>query len=325
MSHMISSDPHPALSMYAHAAETYFAADDDMFSWYNVRSLCEKFGTDPCIAEYLERFYASYGDNAALTAYFRLFYYTVFTSGHEFSYISDTALLPRPECDADFPGAFDTVIALTAIRHLESRLSKAALDVERFSREYIRTFNRFSGMNLKNHGSMAITSRNYAYFLHGYARPELIQIGRLSYEYRPAHFAAEGIAVGDKVISVHIPAYGPLYPEAVEASFREAGEILPKLFDVSKIKGVVCFSWLLDEQLNDMLRPDSNILAFQKRFDIVERVPNNKAFFELIFERPPCPLSELTPRNKFQRRLIALHENGGTLYDGCGVLRQKLW
>ena len=39
------------------------------------------------------------------------------------------------------------------------------------------------------------------------------------------------------------------------------------------MSGFVCHSWLLDPQLGEYLRPDSNIMRFQQRFDVLPWLP----------------------------------------------------
>ncbi|MEV8373466.1 acyltransferase domain-containing protein [Kribbella sp. NPDC056861] len=81
-------------------------------------------------------------------------------------------------------------------------------------------------------------------------RGRLLRLGRFQFEPTP-----EGL------LEVHIPGDGPMPPEACDDSFAQAAA-----FYGPDYPQVTCHSWLLDEQLNDYLPPDSNIILFQQRF-----------------------------------------------------------
>ena len=71
----------------------------------------------------------------------------------------------------------------------------------------------------------------------------------------------------DDALEMHIPEDGKLsYDDCIE-SMKEAQEFYKKYFDVD-IKGFTVMSWLADEALNEVLPPESNILKFQKLYDV---------------------------------------------------------
>ena len=89
----------------------------------------------------------------------------------------------------------------------------------------------------------------------GFASGELIEL--LKIEWEPV------LKPGDPVINIHIPESGPLKPQACRESLFGARDFFDRYLPDYPWKAFMCDSWLLDPQLKAILRPDSNILAFQ--------------------------------------------------------------
>jgi hypothetical protein len=73
---------------------------------------------------------------------------------------------------------------------------------------------------------------------------------------------------GRWVIDTHIPEGGPLTPETVDASFARARDLFGRHFADLPAEAFHCHSWLLDPQLADVLPADSNIVRFQRRWEL---------------------------------------------------------
>ena len=128
---------------------------------------------------------------------------------------------------------------------------------------------------------------------------------------------------GDKVITIHIPGDGKLSPELVEQSLKDAEVILGKCFAKYHWKGFVCQTWFLDTQLREVLPPESNMLKFQDRFDLVMAGDNrNHSLFEHIFRVKPTDLSNLVPKNCFQEVMLQRAVEGKKMYWGFGILKR---
>lgn len=67
---------------------------------------------------------------------------------------------------------------------------------------------------------------------------------------------------GDPMLSIHIPADGPMTPENCLASMRDAASFFDTVYPVNW-KGFWCHSWLLDPFLQEILPATSNIVQFQ--------------------------------------------------------------
>ncbi|MEK8105165.1 hypothetical protein NKG94_08060 [Micromonospora sp. M12] len=111
------------------------------------------------------------------------------------------------------------------------------------------------------------------------------------------------------------PTSGPLTPEAVDASLDEARAFFPRHFPDERYTAFTCASWLLDPQLRDYLPESSNIVRFQRRFEL--DLPGGRgpdADIEVLrfgFRTLTTPLDELPRRTLLQRALVDHRKAGG--------------
>jgi hypothetical protein len=131
-----------------------------------------------------------------------------------------------------------------------------------------------------------------------------------------------GFRHGDLVLGVHIPATGPLTPDACDDSLRRAGTFFADQFGEGGSRVATCTSWLMDDQLAAYLPPESNILEFQRRFELVPGARDADAeTFGFVFGRMPASLDELTPRTGLERALVDHVRAGGHWRMRTGWLR----
>jgi hypothetical protein len=83
-----------------------------------------------------------------------------------------------------------------------------------------------------------------------------------------------GDGVSGHVLSVHIPPIGPLDAQESEESVAAAVEYFGRWYPEEPLAGLVCHSWPLDPQLAEYLSPESNIIRFQNRFDLLPYLPS---------------------------------------------------
>ncbi|GAA1639822.1 acyltransferase domain-containing protein [Catellatospora bangladeshensis] len=136
-----------------------------------------------------------------------------------------------------------------------------------------------------------------------HARGGLYQLGRLQHHR------------GDSAISLHIPDAGPLTPEAVTASLDEARAFFPRHFPDEHYTTFACGSWLLDPQLLEYLPEDSNIVRFQRRFELEpyeapEGLDPDVEVLRFVFRSLTTPLDRL-PRDTVLRRAVVDHLEAG--------------
>ncbi len=89
------------------------------------------------------------------------------------------------------------------------------------------------------------------------------------YDEEEAEALGEGSRRGDVALDVHVPEGPGLTPDACDASDALARDLLASSFADFGIRVATCTSWLLDEQLAGYLPEGSNIVGFQRRFELL--------------------------------------------------------
>jgi hypothetical protein len=116
---------------------------------------------------------------------------------------------------------------------------------------------------------------------------------------------APGFRHGDPALGLHIPESGPMTPAACDASFASARVFFERHFPEYADAVVTCTSWLMDDQLLDWLPPDSNIVQFQRRFELVPgSLEADASPIQFVFGRPLESLDELPQRTTLERALV---------------------
>jgi hypothetical protein len=116
---------------------------------------------------------------------------------------------------------------------------------------------------------------------------------------------------GSPVLGVHVPSGSPLDATGCDASFEAASIFFPRYFPEDASRLAVCTSWLLDEQLADYLPPESNIVRFQRRFELVPGTrDSDDSVFLWVFDRVPGALDELSPQTQLER-VVVQHVRAG--------------
>lgn len=128
------------------------------------------------------------------------------------------------------------------------------------------------------------------------------------------------LETGDPTVSLHIPAGGGLSPQTVDETMSEIQEFLRKYYPDYKYKAFVCYSWLMDPQLVDLLGKEANISRFCNRFRKVTMKSDGNAVFRFVFLKPDTnfELTELPETTTLERALKNHYLNGKAIYEICG-------
>ncbi|GHJ17343.1 MULTISPECIES: acyltransferase domain-containing protein [unclassified Micromonospora] len=129
-----------------------------------------------------------------------------------------------------------------------------------------------------------------------HTRGGLYELGRLQHQR------------GD-TIGLHIPEAGPLSPAAVDASLDRARAFFPRHFPDERHTEFSCGSWLLDPQLREHLPEDSNIVRFQRRFELEpyqepDGIDADVEVLRFVFRTLSTPLDRLERRTALQRAVV---------------------
>ena len=163
---------------------------------------------------------------------------------------------------------------------------------------------------------------------------ERFALGRFQYEcagFDCDHYEKDGFLLkrGDNVINFHIPSSGAMTKDIRMDSYRKAYQFYEK----ERINGVlpmVCDSWLLFPEHNNMLPDSSNIRSFMSDFTILRQseeynFSNGWRVYGKENLEPICDLPENSSLERgYKKLLLAGKKSGGgyglILFDGEKIL-----
>jgi len=119
----------------------------------------------------------------------------------------------------------------------------------------------------------------------------------------------------ETALTVHIPDDGRLYYEECVKSYSAAVD-----FFAGREPVFTCETWLLNENLKQLLSPDSNILRFAGDFTVTEGDPDNRQAEERVFNFRLQDDPSLYPQNtSLQRKLRQYLMDGGKMGTKFGT------
>lgn len=128
----------------------------------------------------------------------------------------------------------------------------------------------------------------------------------------------------DASLEIHLPAGLRLTEDAVRESVAMAKEFFAKYFPDYRYDKLTCHSWLLDPTLCELLPESSNILRFQRMFDIVKTERSDdiiKYVFGWGVRR--ADVLEAECKSSLAAKVKERVKAGGDFYAGYGVYEQK--
>ena len=147
---------------------------------------------------------------------------------------------------------------------------------------------------------------------------EIVDLGR---EYEKGGVKLEP---DSKVINVHIPRTGtPLDRESTLKSYRLASEFFAPILGDTPV--FVCSSWLLFPRHREMLKSDSNILAFMNDYDLVSsgEYANYNEVWRLFDTMYDGAVSHLPDDTSLRRAYVDLITRGEKTGWGRGIFVYK--
>ncbi|MBQ7951265.1 MAG: amidohydrolase family protein [Clostridia bacterium] len=147
---------------------------------------------------------------------------------------------------------------------------------------------------------------------------KIFRLGRLQFglEVSLWEIPEKGIKKGDTLLRCYIPFGGKLSKKACEDAFFQAKNFFGKEYPI------VVKSWLLDDGLQDILPPDSNILSFRNLFEVVD-TEESDAILRYVFRWNTNRFSvKFVPAyNCFSEAVKQAALAGKTFREGIGFLR----
>jgi GNAT-like C-terminal domain/N-acyltransferase N-terminal domain len=223
------------------------------------------------------------------------------------------------------PGTLVYVYALLAVLARVREWHKARGIPDDVSWATLADLGRQMRIHRRIHGRAGLEEGDW---LSHHFRGALYELGRLQFnrgqtEKSAARLAAAGAPVqrGDWVLDVHIPASGPLTPEACDASFAAARVFFARYFPEEPYRIATCRSWLLDDGLAEYLAPDSNIVRFQRRFRLAAGGPKVDAdVCRFVFHRTVVSLDDVPQETTLERAIVTRLRAGGHWHERTGWL-----
>lgn len=125
----------------------------------------------------------------------------------------------------------------------------------------------------------------------------------------------------DDVLRIHIPREGPFDKPTIADSYARAREVFAACFPDRPYKAFFCSSWLMSQDLHDILKPTSNILAFQNDFRKTPFLSTGTLVFSFAFSMGaaiPENLQALPENTSLQRAVKERYCQGGYVHEGAG-------
>lgn len=178
------------------------------------------------------------------------------------------------------------------------------------------------------HETFGIDGVGFGHMVWGgyFIRCHLVRLGRLQFETGLKHFGRYDHLFDKEpaYIYIHIPsADNGLQADEVDASIAMALERFAQYFpEVEGKQPVFCtHTWLLSPELREILKPESNIVKFQNRFNITEFDESVAPILSFGFKVTPGPDVDYAAlpedshlRREIKKRLL----NGEKLHQGWG-------
>lgn len=158
-----------------------------------------------------------------------------------------------------------------------------------------------------------------------YFRGKIFRIGRFEVEFFAKVKVKDSPLEEAQLINLHIPPNEPFTKDVIDASFREILAFRKKIFPNEPYAGFHCTSWLLSPMLKDVLPKESNILAFQNRFHMLQLTENDKSVYDFVFSMPDMnfKIEDLPERTSLQRNIKAYCMSGKKIFDAEGWIPKE--
>ncbi len=217
----------------------------------------------------------------------------------------------RPEKNGD--GADE--LARQLIEALDSREKGAWKNLPKdVWLDTMKCFTRFAEEHFRSTGAYAF---DRGWWTTRQVGARLFRVGELEYELREQD--------GRRWIALHIPSDTRLTPDRLNDSVSRARLFLKEYFPEWADLPMQCHSWLMSPKLQELLPEGSNILRFQRAFDITSVEPDSNGavgwVFSLTGEQQKTMRVESLPEDTTLRRNVkALLLKGGAVGAAGGVL-----
>ncbi len=158
----------------------------------------------------------------------------------------------------------------------------------------------------------------YFFWIYKYAKGELFRINEFEYETSELE--------GKNMVNIHIPAGTKLNVYENLKSFKGAIDFFDKYYPEFKPEGMMCESWLLSNEIEEVMGGATNISRFGDMFDKYS-IGDEKgdAVFRFVynFGAPYPPIEDVPENTTLQRKLKAYMLSGKRVYAMGGTISKE--
>lgn len=149
-----------------------------------------------------------------------------------------------------------------------------------------------------------------------FIRTRIIEVGRLQYEYITSND-------NKNMIKIHIPRGKNLDILSVKKSLIDSQKQIEKIFNISDCE-YICHSWLLSNQVYNIIDKNSNISMFHKLFTVKDGEDCIKDVLNFVYKLDRCDdysllLESTTLQRKIKEQLLECKK----IYLGLGTLKRN--
>lgn len=158
----------------------------------------------------------------------------------------------------------------------------------------------------------------YYFWIYKYAKGELFRINEFEYETSKKD--------GKDMVNIHIPAGTKLNVYENLKSFKGAIDFFEKHYPEFKPEGMMCESWLLSNEIEEVMGGPTNISRFGDMFDKYSiGDERGDAVFRFVynFAAPYPPIEDVPENTTLQRKLKAYMLSGKRVYAMGGTISKE--
>ena len=193
--------------------------------------------------------------------------------------------------------------------------------------EQIKNVNKCCTMDSQRFGIEGIRFSQMiwgSYFMNG----RLIQVGRLQYEFDEKVPKSVKEFKDGSYMYIHIPKEEHLNIDDVNNSIKSAKEKIEKFYPEIEISKLQFYTntWLLSNELDNILDENSNIIKFKNKFDIIAQTENTEDFLNFVFQEKVYNVNyeNLKEETILQSKLKEYLLENKKLHIGLGILKEEL-
>ena len=216
----------------------------------------------------------------------------------------------------------DNICELTVLLAISIECYEKYIEKNIDEKIYIDTMKCFSRFVLENYKWTGKWSFDRGFWVWRQLSLSLFRIGELEFEicYIDDDTAKKLNGYkNEKVIYVHIPSDANCKIDNLHLSYEQAKQFFKTHFNAEY--KILCSSWLLGKELEDLLCENSGIKNFRKDYNIFESYLESDDYLQWVFNKFDGNIQDFIPKTSLQKAIRQHLINGGKMTIGFGILK----